>query len=170
MLFSYGKILSRLSILTIFLLLLSGCELVYFFTGVPDDRDIAGPFEVNTEWTTITFEPPLKINKWAQTLYVAHNGNYHFGDLDEAMRVYLRTANGDIIKTEIEVFDDEDNRYTLEARGTGHWQDDYAPAFGIVENGEYRSFPVGRSLTKMRVRSNIPFRISMIQWKTSLPH
>jgi len=38
--------------------------------GFPEDRRISGPFQITTDWQTIRFDPPLRINR--EGLQVLH--------------------------------------------------------------------------------------------------
>lgn len=124
-----------------------------FYSAKPSYQVVAKDVEITTEWTDLTMTAPMKAEQDRQMIVLSGNG------LDtRSFEAVL--PDGTVVKPEIQIIDDQGSVYdtrlsTMNYRGPG-----FGPAKGLA-------FPKDRTYVKLRVRSDIPFKITKIYWVSS---
>lgn len=130
---------------------------IYWFATKQSDREVATDVNISTDWLEITPQPALKATKQVQTLIILID-DYN-RTLDDT-RNQLPLPDGTLADPEVEVVDESGKEYRLHpsllvSSGVGY-TGDYAPRSSLPQN---------KSFTKIRIRSDKPFRAAKIIWE-----
>jgi hypothetical protein len=130
---------------------------LYTFATMQSDRDVATGVNIFADWLEITPQPPLKATKQVQHLIILVDG--YKRSIDDT-RNRLPLPDGTMADPEVELVDEGGNTYGLQpsllvSGGVGY-TGDYAP---------HSSLPQNKSFTKVRIRSDNPFRAAKIIWQ-----
>jgi hypothetical protein len=151
----------------------------------PQDQIVKKEFEVTTQWQTIRFEKPLKINrKGLMGLHLAVDRAPYISTMDDHplnpecnepecainAACLRRLSDGVIIRPEAILIGD--NGVEVKVRPTGHlypYSDNsiMTMALGICDdtNSSSPPFPRGiKAITAMRIRSTEPFLVRYLYW------
>ena len=118
---------------------------------------MASGVNISTDWIEITPKPPLKATKLVQGLIILVDG---YNRSVEDTRNQIPLPDGTTANPEVELVDETGRSYQLHpsllvSSGVGY-TGDYAP---------HSSMSQDRSYTKVRIRSDKPFRASKIIWE-----
>lgn len=153
------------------LLLLAGCQ---GDPGFPEDQRIDGPFEIGLEWQTITFADPLEINEEGfQRLHIVVDSelfasNFDYENEDRSNLFNLRRNDGVLVKPEVVLIGDNDQKVRLVPTGTTSLYTG-GLTVGLSMFKDYVSpappFPKGiQHFEAVQLRSNEPFPAEYLQW------
>jgi hypothetical protein len=164
----------RLLVLLLLITQLIGCNR-NTAGAFPENQHIDGPFEIGTEWQTIRFAVPLKVDHSAtQGLHLfvdrqLYLPNSHYDIHDTPNQSNLRRNDGVLIKPEVRLVGPSGDHVTLTAVSNIHFPNgELTIGFGTFA-GQY-AFPppfpeVITEFTAVQVRSNEPFIASSLQWR-----
>ena len=143
--------------------------------GFPEDRRIGGPFQITTDWQTIRFDPPLRINR--EGLQVLHfvvdqelyDPNNMYDIEDTTNHFSLRRTDDVLVRPEVVLIGDNNQEVVVSpisnirlfsgglTIGFSTYIDHFTPS---------PPFPEGISTFQaMRVRSNEPFEAQYLYWR-----
>jgi hypothetical protein len=131
-------------------------------------REIACDVLISSEWTIITPQPPMKIEKRFQEISLKLEDCRHHNE-----RNNLIFPDGTVIKPEKEIFveisDEYRNKYNLKGgRYKVNNYDEKSKTFAVHSAGfatkHPNDLPADRTYTEVRIRSKKPFRCKKIIW------
>ncbi len=77
-------------------------------------------------------------------------------------------SDGTVINPEVEIFDENGNKYAMESRGAFiNDYDDKSQTHGVVESTfklKLNELPADRNYTEIRIRSDKPFTAKRVTW------
>jgi hypothetical protein len=129
---------------------------LYLFIVLRTSRKIARHLDISTDWMEITPRPPLRAKKERQRLQILVDG-YQRGDED---RNWIRLPDRRIANPEVEIWDEYGKVYDLRPSSL--------ITSGVGFTGKFAprsSFPQDRFYTKVRIRSDKPFKASKVIWE-----
>ncbi len=168
------KQLARVLVTALLTLAAGGCNL---FDPLVSSQPISGAVEVGGEWLEITPPAPLKSVKVRQNVHVEISGLKSWDDGKQKVIVpedgkIVTFADGRRGKIEARLFDDKGDSYELAIYGL-------SGGINLSRKRPPRSpdepptlepdFPRDRVYTKLRVRSDVPFRSEKIEWVCTNP-
>lgn len=152
--------------------LLAGCGNGYDF---PEDRRIDGPFQITTDWQTIRFDRPLRINREGlQALHIVvdqelYDPNNIYDLEDKANHFNLRRTDGVLVRPEVVLIGDNGQELTVfPISNMGLYSGGLTIGFSTYIDHHTPSppFPEGiKSFQAVRVRSNEPFEALYLRWR-----
>ncbi len=123
-------------------------------------RDVvAVDVNVTREWQEFSPPKPLKIRRQTQRLEINIVG-YKF-DVNEQLPWKITLENGTVVNPEVQIVDQFGNTFELRDSTRVGTTIGFTPVGDA--NGD-TSFPNDRTYTKVRIRSDVPFRCSSIVW------
>ena len=125
----------------------------YFFATKQTDREIARDVEISTQWIELTPQPPLKATKQIPTLIIAVDGSKR--PLDDT-RLKILLPDGSTANPEVVLGDANGNMYQLRASQILSTGLGYTAGSSLLRDEPY---------TKVRIRSDKPFRAANIYWE-----
>jgi hypothetical protein len=128
-------------------------SVVYWFATKQSDREIVRNLQISTEWSELTAEPPLRPTKQVQYLIITIDG---YKRSVEDTRNQIPLPDGTTTNPDVILVDENGKTYRLHgsllvSSGVGYTADS--------------SFLRDKSFTKVRIRSDKPFRASTIYWE-----
>ena len=117
--------------------------------------------ELSEKWTYITPSPGLKPEKYTQSIAIKKGANDVAGPNIFRQMGKIPLVDGKNAEVDVEVFDDHGKKYEL----TFDWESGYHIAFGPAYPEE---FPKDRMITKIAIKSNIPFSCTIV-WYCNSP-
>ena len=146
------KVLLAVAALIVLAILIEVGLSIYWWKTKQSDREIAQNVDISFAWTELSPQPPLKSTKQLQYLMIFVDYNR----TPEDTRFQIPLPDGSTANPEVVLVDEEGNAYPLHAstllfNGIG-----YSPA---------ATGPSDISFTKVRLRSDKPFRASNIYWE-----
>jgi|ERR1041384_1906468 hypothetical protein len=145
------------------LLLLYAGFIVYSLLTRQVDREIGSNLSISSDWIEITPEPPLKARNLTQTVILYIEG-YKRDIADTRQQIIM--PNGTVLNPEVQVIDEYGNVYPLKV---GQWLSNGVGFTRDFDAGSSSKFPQDRTYTKVRIRSDRPFRISKVFWECYEP-
>jgi len=141
------------------LAILFGGFVVYaMYRMKPVKQVIATDLLVSTEWSEILPKTPMQVNRRTQSVELNIDGYKH--DLFEK-GWQIKFPDGTIVKPEVKIFDEYGNVFDLhDAARVGNIVG-FKPEY---DSNRYTTFPKDRNYTKIRIRSDKPFKCSNITW------
>lgn len=129
----------------------------YWFATKQSDLEVASDVDISTDWIELTPNPPLRARKHTQHLLILVEG-YDRTLADSSIQLPL--PDGTLATVDVEILDDTAKVYRLSpsllvSSGLGY-SGNYAPR---------SSLPQDKPFTKIRMRSDRPFRASKIIWE-----
>ena len=134
------------------------------FNEIPVTREIHSAVEIGTDWIEITPQPPMKSSQ--QFSYIGLKLDT-IKDWDKNDKKKLLLTDDSPILIEVELSDDQGNKYTLIPNRIGKY----------IEFGKDKSdiplsappsnepdFPPDRVYTKVRIRSERPIKCDQVIW------
>ena len=140
-----------------------GCLLVLFgglfayaiYESKSVDQVVATDVLVSSEWTEITPDSLMKVNRQIQSLVFVIDGYKH----DVSDKIWqIKLPDGTVVKPEVQIFDEYGNVYCLQDSGRSNNDINFTPE-GTAE------FPKDKNYTKIRIRSDKPFQVSKVIWQ-----
>jgi len=130
----------------------TGC-LPYYWLTWSSNRVLARNLMVTATWQELVFHDPPVPAKTEQAITLRKRA----GDVADAAPGdwKVRLKDGTMVMPEIEIHDDRGNQFQLHVYAVDYFHIWFGPAGG--------SFPKDRVYTKIRIRSEIPFRCT-IAW------
>ena len=133
-----------------FVVLLVWAYARYWFATKQSDREIARSLSIDSDWVEILPKPPLRIQKHVQCLLLLTDGDIQ---RSVTLPTQFELPDGTLIDPEVEVVDGIGNVMRLES-------------FLQNSNLAYKTdFTKGEVLTRVRIRSQTPFRCSRVIWE-----
>jgi hypothetical protein len=151
----------------------------------PEDQVIIKEFEVTTQWQTITFEKPLRINRHGlmglhlavdQAPYISTTDddprNLDCSDAEYQKNAFSLRRRSDGVLVRPEAILIGDNGVEVKVRPTGHlypYSDKSIMTMALRRFKDINSppppFPKGiKAITAMRIRSTEPFLVRYLYW------
>jgi hypothetical protein len=151
-----------------------GCD---FFDPLVSSQPISGALDVGGEWSEITPPAPLKSSKVRQNVYVEMSGLKSWDEESQKVIVpedgkTVTFADGRRGKIEAQLFDDRGTSYELAIYGLSggvNLSRKRPPRSPDEKPSLEPDFPRDRTYTKLRVRSDVPFRSEKIEWVCTNP-
>jgi hypothetical protein len=168
-------------VIACFVSIFCGCKTIYKsgFVDVPR-QPISGPIEIGPDWVEIIPPKPLVPYGTNQQILLGYH-NYDLKNLsqDKTLNV-LNLADGRKTIVEALIYDDEGESYALEfgafggfnggvylsRKGEIKW--DGEPNFSHPDYSDVR-FPIDRTYTKLKIRSEIPLKCEYVFWTGGNP-
>lgn len=137
--------------------------IVYLQYDFSNEQVVTTDILVTESWTDIVPESPMNVSKQIQTVYLEIKG-YKL-DNHQAASWEIKLPDGTVIKPELQLIDGSGNTFILEHGSHLLRQDVDLIGFSITaNNGGNTKIPDDRTYTKLRIRSDKPFRCSKIIW------
>lgn len=152
-----AKILLILIGVAAFAILLVLGWIEYWFATKQSDIEVASDVDISTDWIELTPKPPLRARKHCQYVLIFVDGCDTTSD-DSSTHLFL--PDGTSVTVDLEILDNTSKAYKL------------SPSLfiesGVGYSGNYAarsSFPQDKPFTRIRMRSDKPFRASKIIWE-----
>ena len=167
--------LSAAAVFLVLILSVSSCDFYYKnmpFASIPI-QPISGSVEIGSDWVEIVPPQPLKPygdTNWLNLEIIDYEKDNPTNDEEGKI---LNLADGRKSKVEAFLYDDKGEGYELQIGGTSTGITFYRKmAINVTDgNPKYKAvrFPVDRTYTKLKIRSEIPLRCNKIEWIGSKP-
>ncbi|MBI3897374.1 MAG: hypothetical protein HY308_03650 [Gammaproteobacteria bacterium] len=167
----------RFAFFTVILLLSLGCQPRdnrYPEDQFPEDQHVVGPFNITSEWQTITFSKPLAINREGSQSFnfvvdrdrYVPNSEYQIEDIPN--QANLRRRDGVLVKPEVVLIGDNGQEVLVTAV-SNTWLNvgGLTIGFSMLINPDTPSPPFPEAISAfraVRVRSNEPFTANYLWW------
>lgn len=129
------------------------------------EREISGAFEINADWKEFTPQPPLESERKIQYVGLILDGVKNWDEKDKRK---LLSKDGSAVFIEVEVYDEQGNKYTLTPNSIGRYVMFGKPFEGdpLDAPSKEPDFPRDRKYTKIRIRSDKNIQCQRIVWGT----
>jgi len=134
---------------------------MYWRNTLYSEREVASDLDLSEDWVELTPRPYLRARRRVQHIAIVVDG-YHRSPHDGRRQVLL--PDGTTANPEVEIVDKDGERFQLRPgsyTSCGLW---YRRA-GATHSGP----PDGTIYTKVRIRSDKPFRASKVMWGDANP-
>jgi hypothetical protein len=148
------------SLCTVIVLGVLACLTIFLLTWSSEEM-VTGPVLISSQWAEFSPRKPLVPAKQYQVILLEVDPAEALV-VDNSNLERIQLGNGVLLKPEIELVDSEGNIFVAEVYRS--------PVPSYLDNsivGNVRDLPQDRRYTKVRVRSNVPVRLSRIVWYCS---
>ena len=136
---------------------------IYQATHLSTRQEVASAVSISSEWTAIKPDTPMKIEKDFQSVLLRIEGTRQHSKKSELM-----LSDGTIINPEVEIFDENGNKYAMESKGAFvNDYDDKSQTHAVVEatfSLQPNELPTDRTYTEIRIRSDKSFTAKKVTW------
>jgi hypothetical protein len=145
--------------------IIAGLVMLVFlaYTGVviyinwPGDHLLARNLRVSQEWIEITVSPPLSPRYRSQSIKLKLD-NFSWDSNSNSFAI--RLPDGSVITPEIEIYDEDGNKFELQHSGFS------SKYYDAVVFRPPAKLPTDRKYTRLRIRSAVAFACDEISWCT----
>ena len=148
------KVLLALAALVLLVILYVTGSTIYWWKTKQSDREIATNVDISSQWTELSPQPPLKSTKQLQYLIICVDG--YTRTLPDDTRLQIPLSDGTTANPEVVLVAEDGNAYPLRPSSLLSTGVGYSPAATGASD---------ISFTKVRIRSDKPFRASNIYWE-----
>ena len=139
-------------------LLLFGTRLVYEIATTDSEQIISGPVTLSPQWTDFVAEKPLRQAKQFQEIVLDVDASEGLV-ADNSHTERRQLSNGAVLHPQIQIVDSLGNVFNADLNRY--------PVPSLYQNGisgQFSGVPPDRTFAKVRVRSDVPVRLSRIVW------
>jgi len=146
-------------------ILLSFIGLVAYVSG--PTRTIAKDVQITGEWRDFPIAPPIKALYRDQTIMLGIK-DYDWSSEGNSFTAPLKLPDGTIVDPQIQLVDSLGNSYPFHHSGAvrtgGLLGSTDEPVFRAGSSDNSPDLPRDKEFTKLRIRSDVSFRCSRIEW------